>query len=65
MELFDDAHDALDWYETDDTQWMLVETLTDTPRYAVGPEMDALHMLLTGGWEMTSPEELARAIRQA
>lgn len=56
MHVTDDIQDALDLYETDDTQWLL----TNGTQYAVGPEMDAIHLLMTSAWEMTSPEELAR-----
>ncbi len=34
-------------------------------QYAVLPELEALHALMTSGWEMTSPEMLARTIAQA
>ena len=61
MQRTDDAQDALDLWNTDDTQWIL----TDGSEYAVGPEVEALHALMTSGWEMTSPERLARLIAQA
>ena len=56
MQMTDDPQDALDLWNTDDTQWIL----TDGTQYAVCAEEDALRALQTPGWTMSSPEELAR-----
>ena len=59
MRITDDPQDALELWDDDETQWIL----TDGVEYAVGPEIEALHALMTSGWEMTSPETLIRQIR--
>ena len=61
MQTTTDPQDALDLWNTDDTQWLL----TDGEQYAVCGETDALQALETTRWEMTSPERLARLIAQA
>ena len=62
MFYFDDLQDALDFYETDDTQWII----TDGTQVAVGEE-DPISQVLqtTSGWWLSSPEELTRRLAQA
>jgi hypothetical protein len=60
MFLCDDIQEALDFYATDDTQWII----TDGTQYGLCEEAEACHALDTLGWVLTSPEELARALRQ-
>ena len=59
MRMTDDPQTVLDLWETDHTQWIV----TDGCEYAVGTEQEALHVLTTTVWDMTSPEELRRQIR--
>ena len=55
MFYFDDLQDALDFYETDDTQWII----TDGTQVAVGDEEATAAVMQTQrGWWLSSPEEL-------
>lgn len=58
MHLTDDIQDALVRWEMDDTQWII----TNGIQYVVCHEPDAVYALTLVGWEITSPEELARKI---
>ena len=59
MRVTDDPQDALEMWDDDDTQWILIDGL----EYAVTTEVEAMEMLRSTRWEMTSPETLIREIR--
>jgi hypothetical protein len=58
MQTTTDPQDALALWNADDTQWIL----TNGTQYVVCAEHEAVHALEATGWQMTSPEELARTL---